>query len=167
LKIIVGVRQKSSNWSRTHFKTLLAMLTPVLLGIGPCGPIPGGPLEGKVNQTAIKDFRFVDNVNNCLLEVEPSDPHSVTVNCWSVGKQLYIGCKDCDGKTWSTILNQTPFARIKIGEALYRVKAYRLTDVGAIARAWNIRWSKYEANPDPEPVPKGYWLYHLGSKPTA
>lgn len=167
LKKMVQAKQKITSWGHAHFKALLALLTPVLLGIGPCGPIPGGALEGKAHETIVKDFRFVSNVENCVLEVDPSNPHSVTVNCWSVGKQLYIGCKDCEGKTWSTRLKQTNFARIKIGEELYRVKASRLSDEGAIARAWQIRWSKYEEDPIPKPVPEGYWLYHLGSKPVS
>ena len=118
-----------------------------------------------MNETVVKDFRFVNNINHCLLEAGLSDLHSVTVNCWAVGKQLYIGCKDCDGKTWSTRLNQTIFAKIKIGEKIYQVKAFRLSDAGAIARAWNIGWFKYEDDPIPEPAPAGYGLYHLGAKP--
>jgi len=154
------------HWSSNSLRASLALLIPVLFGFGPCGPIPGTALEGNLKPEVIKDFRFVDNVEHCALEVEPADPHSVTVNCWAVGKQLYVGCTDCEGKTWSGKINQNPIARIKIGEDIYRVKASRLSDTGAIERAWKIRWSKYEQEPTPEPVPGGYWLYHLGSKPS-
>jgi len=160
------VRSRASAFIRSRLRTLLALITPVLLGIGPCGPIPGTELDGNLKQELIKDFRFVDKVEHCQLQVMPSDPHSVTVNCWSVGKQLYVGCMDCEGKTWSSALKQDPVAKIKIGEDIYRVKASRLSDKGAIERAWKIRWSKYEQGTTPDPVPEGYWLFHLGSRPT-
>ncbi|MFN3237452.1 MAG: hypothetical protein ACE37D_10355 [Pseudomonadales bacterium] len=148
--------------TRQSLRAMAVMVIPVLFGFGPCGPIAGGALEGEVEQAVIKDFRFVQDVEHCALEVNQDKPHSVTVNCWAVGKQLFIGCQDCDGKTWSSAILDNPMARVKIGEKLYPVKATRMQDQGAIERAWRFRWEKYEEG-EPESVPAGYWLFHMGS----
>ena len=143
-------------------RTLLALLLPVLFGFGPCGPIAGGQLEGNLVEKKIDDFQFVDDVEHCALELNSADPHSVTVNCWTVGKQLFVGCKDCEGKKWSSMVSQNPLARIKIGEQIYPVKLKKMDDNFAIKRAWRHRWDKY-GDGDLGDLPEGYWLYHLGS----
>lgn len=141
----------------------LVVVLPVILGFGPCGPIAGGKLSEPEVTEPITDFRFVQNENRCALEVGGNDPHSVTVNCWAVGKQLFIGCQDCADKSWSSTIQQNPDARVRIGEFVYPVKATRMKDPVAIERAWNFRLQKYDDG-EPGPVPEGYWLYHMKSR---
>lgn len=150
-------------FERQRIRALVAILIPVLFGFGPCGPIAGGQLDGVVVTEKVKDFRFVQDVEQCALEVKNGDPHSVTVNCWVVGKQLYIGCKECAGKTWSEVITKNPNARVKIDGKLYPTLATRMQDPGAIQRAWRLSWEKYEEG-EPEPVPEGYWLFHMRSQ---
>ena len=145
-----------------RLRALAVMVLPVLLGFGPCGPIAGGQLEGQVMTEQVNDFRFVSEAEQCALEVMDEKAHSVTVNCWAVGKQLFVGCMDCDGKTWSEVISRQPQARIKINNKLYPVRATRMQDPGAIQRAWQYRWSKYEEG-EVAPLPEGYWLFHLRS----
>lgn len=145
------------------FRTWLIIVLPVLVGFGPCGPIPGGKLSEPEVTERISDFRFVQKENRCALEVTGKDAHSVTVNCWSVGKQLFIGCEDCEDKSWSEVIEQNPNARVRIGEFIYPVKATRMKDPVAIERAWNFRLQKYDDG-EPGPVPEGYWLYHMASR---
>jgi len=149
--------------NRNFLRALAVILLPVLFGFGPCGPIPGGELEGQVDNQKIDDFRFVQDAERCALEVSADKAHSVTVNCWAVGKQLYIGCQDCEGKKWSEMIQANPAARVRIGEKIYPVKATRMQDEGAIKRAWKFRWEKYGEG-ELGPVPEGYWLYHMGSR---
>ncbi len=150
--------------SRQTLRAMTVIILPVLLGFGPCGPISGGQLEGRVVTEKVSDFRFVQDVEHCALEVSAAneDAHSVTVNCWSVGKQLFIGCQDCEGKKWSGIIVVEPNARVRIDNKLYPVLATRMQDPGAIKRAWGYRWDKYEEG-ETEPVPEGYWLFHMRS----
>jgi len=143
-------------------RTVVVLLIPVLFGFGPCGPIAGTQVSGLLVEERISDFQFANAVEHCALEVNVADPHSVTVNCWTVGKQLFVGCKDCADKTWSNYIDSDPFARIKIGENLYPVKLTKMSDEVAIDRAWKIRWGKY-GDGEFGPRPEGYWLYHLGS----
>lgn len=148
--------------SRQTLRAITVLILPVLLGFGPCGPIPGGQLEGQVVTDEVGDFRFVRDVERCALEVTEQDAHSVTVNCWAVGKQLFIGCQDCDGKKWSEVIVENPNARVRIDTKLYPVVATRMQDQGAIKRAWGFRWEKYGEG-ELEPVPEGYWLFHMKS----
>lgn len=145
-------------------RAVIALLIPVLAGFGPCGPIAGTQISGVEVSEEVKDFRFVQDVGNCALEVGGDDPHSVTVYCWPVGQQLFVGCMDCEGKTWSTVIDDNPVARMQIGEKVYRVKATKINDDFVVKRAWGYRWDKYEKG-DAEPVPEGFWLYHMGSNP--
>jgi hypothetical protein len=149
----------------THQKlrALIVLVLPVIFGFGPCGPIAGGQLSDPEVKERITDFRFVQDEDRCAIEVTSDKPHSVTVNCWAVGKQLFIGCQDCEGKTWSEAIEANPMARVRIGQQLYPVKATRMQDPVAIERAWNFRLQKYDEG-EPGPVPEGYWLYHMGSK---
>lgn len=148
--------------TRQALRAITVLILPVLFGFGPCGPISGTDLEGQVVTKQISDFQFVSNVEHCALEVSDGKAHSVTVNCWSVGKQLFIGCQDCDGKKWSSIIQSSPSARVKIDSKVYPVIATRMQDTGAIKRAWGYRWEKYEEG-ELEPVPVGYWLFHMRS----
>lgn len=152
--------------NRNFLRALSVIVIPVLFGFGPCGPIAGGELDGPVERQKIDDFRFVQDVERCALEVRDEKAHSVTVNCWAVGNQLFIGCQDCAGKTWSDIILANPSARVRIGEKIYPVKATRMQDDGAIKRAWKFRWEKYGES-ELGPVPEGYWLFHMGSRGSA
>jgi len=152
------MKMKGFKWLRT----ITVLVIPVLFGFGPCGPIAGTQVSGHLVEGRITDFQFVNQVDHCTLEVNAVKPHSVTVNCWSVGNQLFVGCKDCDGKTWSKYISSDPFARIKIGENLYPVKLTKMSDNIAIERAWKFSWEKY-GDGEIDPIPDGYWLYHLGS----
>lgn len=143
-------------------RTATILVIPVLFGFGPCGPIAGTQVSGELVKDRISDFQFVNDVEQCILEVNTVKPHSVTVNCWTVGKQLFVGCKDCESKTWSKYVSNDPLAKIKIAEKLYPVKLTKMSDEFAIERAWKIRWRKYGEG-EIEPRPEGYWLYHLGS----
>tara|TARA_R110002072_G_scaffold56097_12_gene145616 strand:- start:5451 stop:5906 length:456 start_codon:yes stop_codon:yes gene_type:complete len=149
----------------THHKlrALIVLVLPVIFGFGPCGPIAGGQLSDPEVSGRITDFRFVQDENRCALEVTGDKVHSVTVNCWAVGKQLFIGCQDCAGKTWSSVIETNPLARVRIGPKVYPVKATRMHDPVAIERAWRFRLQKYDEG-EPGPVPEGYWLFHMGSR---
>ena len=151
--------KKNYKWIRT----VLVLVIPVLFGFGPCGPLAGGKLSGSVIAEKIDDFKFVKGVDTCALEVNAAEPHSVTVNCWAVGKQLFVGCKDCEGKEWSSFVTESPMGRIKIDDAIYPVKLTKMRDQVAIERAWKYRWEKYGEG-ELEEMSAGYWLYHLGSR---
>ncbi|MFT4800043.1 MAG: hypothetical protein ACI9W1_003484 [Candidatus Azotimanducaceae bacterium] len=150
--------------NRHKLRALIILTLPVIFGFGPCGPIAGGKLSEPVVTEKVTDFRFVQDADRCAVEVSSDKPHSVTVNCWAVGNQLYIGCRDCEEKKWSRVIDSNPLVRVRIAESIYPVKATRLLDPVAIERAWNFRLEKYVED-EAVPVPEGYWLFHMGSRP--
>lgn len=157
---VAGWRARAT---RSRARALIVLLVPVVFGFGPCGPIAGTALTGPQSADKIRDWQFAADVDQCALEVRPEDPHSVTVNCWLVGGQLYVGCSECPGKTWSAAITLNSGARIQIGDNVYPVKATRLTDQVAAERAWAFRSEKYEAG-EVGGLPADFWLFHLRSR---
>lgn len=144
--------------------TVLLTVAPiVVLGIGPWDRIPGGILAGEKVNKPIEDWSFVADHNRCALEVRPEYPHSITVNCWNVGKQLYIGCRRCESKQWSSIILQNPQARVKIGDKVYPVLAKRIESKADMTIPWETLWKKYGKKEPVDPVPEGYWLFQFSS----
>ena len=157
--------------SLKHYRALLVLTFPVLLGIGPCssGPVwlerlPGGVLTGEFVSAPVDDWTFVQDAGLCQLEARPSFPHSVTLNCFASNGELYIGCMACEGKMWSTYVSSDPNARVKIGGKIYAVTMHRLTDQEEIRVPWLSRWQKLRGNSDAPAVPPGYWLFHVTSR---
>ena len=140
----------------------LATLALTTLGLGPCGPIPGGGLAGEDFGEPVKDWTFVNDVPRCAVEVRPADPHSVTVNCMSWEQRLFVSCSFCEGKTWSGIALDQPEGRIRIGERVYPVRLSRVDDAALLDAVWRARASKLEAEPSPRP--DGWWTFELRSR---
>ena len=149
--------------SRSIFAVLgwlaLALAT---VGIGPCGPIPGGGLGGSEFGEPVKDWTFVNDVPRCAVEVRPADPHSVTVNCMSWEQRLFVSCSSCEGKTWSAIALAEPEARIRIGSRIYPVELERVEGAARLDAVWRARGAKL--GNEPEPRPDGWWTFELRSR---
>ena len=99
----------------------LMVAAALLMGIGPFDRLPGARLVGGLVDGPIASWRFVEKAGQCQLETRPQYPHSVTVNCWHLDGQLYIGCMNCQGKVWSHYVAQTKLARVKIASLVYPV----------------------------------------------
>ncbi len=154
-----------------RLRVVLIMILPVLLGVGPCtgGPrmiaaVPGGVLTGQVATRPVTDFSFVADAGLCALETRPDFPHSVTVNCFNDGPDLYVGCMGCEDKVWSTYVANDSSARIRIADTVYAVTMNRITDPEEMAGPWLSRWQKARGNTDAPRIPEGYWLYRLTSR---
>ena len=157
--------------SAKRFRALLVLALPVLLGIGPCsaGPgwlerMPGGVLNGEVVTAPVADWSFAQEAGLCQLEVRPSFPHSVTLNCFALNGQLYIGCMACEGKMWSTYVGSDPSARVRISGKVYAVTLNRISHPDEMWVPWLSRWQKLRGNSDAPEIPAGYWLYHVTSR---
>lgn len=147
-----------------RFSLLLVLVLPLLWGIGPWDRLPGGVLNGTAVSVAVEDWSFVSQARHCEVETRPEYPHSVTVNCWHVQGQLYIGCMNCDGKVWSSYLSQGKAVRVRIGQRIFPVSMDRVIDDEEMARSWQARWKKMgRAGPVPE-SPGHYWLYRVSSR---
>ena len=140
------------------------LLVPFLTGLGPWERTPGGKLLGQVHTEQVSDWSFVSDAKRCAVETRPQFPHSVTVNCWSLDGQLYIGCMNCQGKTWSRYLLAEPNVRVRVLDRIYPVVFTRVKDQEEMLEAWRARWMAMQ-RPEPVPeVPGHYYLFSVSSR---
>ncbi len=147
---------------RRHLLALLGFVG-ASLGIGPCGPIPGGALSGNEVARPMVDWSFVNEVPRCAVEVKPGSPHSVTVNCMSWRGELFVSCSDCDGKRWSGYALDDPAGRIRIGKDVYSVTLERVEDPARLDAVWRARAAKLGKD-ERSPRPEKWWTFHLRSR---
>ena len=132
------------------------------VGLGPCGPIAGGALTGSEFSEAVDDWSFANDAEQCAVEVRPSDPHSVTVNCMSWERRLFVSCSDCDGKTWSAVAVADPNGRIRIAERIYPVHLTHVEESNLLDAVWRARAGKL--GEDESARPAGWWTFELRSR---
>lgn len=151
-------------WTKVAGAMGMVCLWVLLTGLGPWERTPGGKLLGEEQTKPVSDWSFVQTVSNCAVETRPQYPHSVTVNCWDLKGQLYIGCMNCAEKVWSRYLAEEPHVRVRVGQAIYPVHFEAVLDDEEMALAWQARWKKM-ARPDPAPgVPDHYRLFRVSSR---
>ena len=139
------------------------LMVPFLTGLGPWERTRGVSF-GLVHTEQVVTQSFVSDAKRCAVETRPQFPHSVTVNCWSLEGQLYIGCMNCEGKTWSTILLEEPNVRVRVLDTIYPVVFSRVKDQEEMLAAWRARWTAMR-RPEPVPeVPGHYYLFRLSSR---
>ena len=164
------VGQGSDRWQYFLFADALMikklgfvlLMVPFLTGLGPWERTPGGKLLGEVHTEQVSDWSFVSDAKRCAVETRPQFPHSVTVNCWSLDGQLYIGCMNCQGKTWSRYLLAEPNVRVRVLDTIYPVVFLRVKDQEEMLEAWRARWMAMQ-RPEPVPeVPDHYYLSGIG-----
>ena len=142
----------------------LVVVATLLMGMGPLDRLPGARLVGPVVDGSVDSWRFVEKAGQCQLETRPQYPHSVTVNCWHLDGQLYIGCMRCQGKVWSRYAVETKLARVKIASQVYRVTLERTTDSQEMTLSWAARWDQLGRARPVGSVPEHYWLYRVTSR---
>ena len=143
---------------------IVLLMVPFLTGLGPWERTPGGKLLGQVHTEQVGDWSFVSDAKRCAVETRPQFPHSVTVNCWSLEGQLYIGCMNCEGKTWSRYLLEEPNVRVSVLDTIYPVVFTRVKDQEEMLAAWRARWIAMQ-RPEPVPeVPGHYYLFSVSSR---
>lgn len=150
--------------ARFPFRTLALLgCTMLLLGAGPCGPIPGGQLSGEEVQGRIADWSFVNEVPRCAVEVRPNSPRSVTTNCMAWQGRLFVSCSKCAKKQWAEMAIDNPAGRIQIGEQLFPVSLSRVKSPAALDSVWMSRANKLGSN-EMEPRPDDWWTFELTSR---
>ena len=140
----------------------LGLAVLLLLGIGPCGRLPGGKLLGDEDPSSIADWSFVNEAGLCALEVNPAGPHSVTVNCMAWQGRLFVSCSRCQGKTWSTFAQQDPRGRIKIAQQVHPVLMARVQAPDLLDAVWRARAAKLGTAPGSRP--DHWWSFELSSR---
>ena len=94
-----------------------------------CGVISGGKLYGPVSKTAHGDWSFVPEDSLCMLEIEPSNPRSITVGCYPHEGRLYIhshrwaSTPRLFGESWVSTVSRNPEVRVSLLGKIYELQA--------------------------------------------
>lgn len=118
----------------------------ILAGCGPLGPVPGNAIDGQ-SIPAPQGWASSNAVDVITLETNPAEPYSVNIWGVEVDPFLYIGASDPDS-SWAQNMAQDERVRVRIGSAVYDLKAVRVDDPATqeVVRQAFIR--KYEMDPD-------------------
>lgn len=153
---------------RRRWCALIASVAAVfLLGMGPCGPIPGGRLPGADEAAPPADWSVANEVPRCAVEVRPESPHSVTVNCMSWEGRLFVSCSECGLKQWSSYATDDARGRVRIGDRVYPVSLARVVDEAELDSVWQARARKLDgpdADADAGPRPAEWWTFELTAR---
>lgn len=119
-------------------------------------PTASGELEGTVTP-APASWTNVAQQEIIQLETQPAEPYSV--NLWVIGEseRLYVFAGD-NYTTWVEHIDADPRVRIKMGGAIYLLRATRVTDAQEFewfAQAWD---KKYGHRPVNEKVGETYLM---------
>ncbi len=125
---------------------LLAMLIAVA-GCAEYLPFAGGRLEGEVMPPPA-DWTELASAKVVQLETNPADPYSV--NLWAIGDgpRLYVHA-GANRTTWVEHIDADPDVRVKIGPAIYELRAERVTDAAEFRRfadAWEAKYGNQPRN---------------------
>lgn len=124
----------------------------MLVALAACGPIPGGRLSGETTpapsdwSAAVPDKRF------CEIEARPADPRSIQLECFRWEGGLYVNSHRWalaswwPVTSWAAVWLDHPDVRVRVGEAIYDLRAVRITD--ATERAAVLKHRGYDPVPD-------------------
>ncbi len=140
----------------------------------PCDGFPGFILLGEVQREPVTDWRFVNDVPLCQIQIVAYGfPHAVNLNCMSTedGK-LFLSCGACSNKFWAAHVKPNGRGRLRLNGRVYPVIVNRALDVQVLDRVWATRVSKLQMygggpnNPIPPPDakrPPTWWTFELQS----
>jgi hypothetical protein len=135
-----------------------------LLAAGCNGPLPfmsGGRLAGE-EQSAPSEWTLAEDFGVVQLETRPEDPYSVNIAYTLLEGRLYINAGDTETE-WVKNMEVNPLVRLRISEALYALRAERVTDPGEVStfgKAW-VSHSMFHRDPDELDE---VWIYRLAGR---
>ena len=140
-----------------HRTTALAVL---LLTLSACGYVPfsGGELNGTLTPHP-GDWTEAASPDIIELETNPQDPYSVKLLVIGAGENLYVHA-GANRATWVEHMEQDPNVRLKIGDALYELRAERVTEQAEFDAFAAVYEGKYGNEPRNGNVDEAY-LFRL------
>jgi hypothetical protein len=139
-------------------KAALALLA-LLLAAG-CGPVPGGSLKGTLAPVPADWTSALEGDRAfCGVESRPADPHSIQLECFLYERALHAQSHRWalahwwPVTSWAEILIEHPEVKVRIGDALYELRALQVTDPAQ--REAILRLRGYQ------PVPEGIAVFRF------
>jgi hypothetical protein len=128
---------------------------------GPFAVIPGGRLDGDV-QSVPSDWSFAGDYGTIQLETQPEEPYSVNIAYTVIAGRVYINAGDTETQ-WVKNIATNPQVRMRMNDALYELRAERVSDAAEIA-AFGKAWTDQSTfRRDPTKLDE-VWIYRLTSR---
>ena len=124
----------------------------VLVGLAACGPIPGGKLSGATTSAPTDWSAAVPDKRFCEIEARPADPHSIQLECFRWEGGLYVNSHRWalaswwPVTSWAAVWLDRPDVRVRVGDAIYELRAVRITD--AAERTAVLKHRGYDPPPE-------------------
>ena len=123
----------------------------VIMACGPIVMIPGGELSGTPTPVP-ESWEFTNEVDTIQVETRPEDPYSV--NAWMVvyDGSPYVVAGEGLETTWARYLVEDPRLRLRVGDALYELRAVEANDEATRDGFLEAARIKYDFDPADRPV---------------
>ncbi|MGE4054108.1 MAG: hypothetical protein AB7F99_04860 [Vicinamibacterales bacterium] len=140
----------------------------------PCDQTPGLVLRGEVEETPVTDWRFVNDIPLCQIQIYAGFvPLALNLNCMASPQgELFLSCGGCADKFWGQQVGQNEQGRLRLNGRVYPVVLNRVQDEAMLDRAWAARVKKLQVHGEPPfnpapppdaPRPEGWGSFHLRS----
>jgi hypothetical protein len=140
-----------------------ALALAVALALAGCGPVPGGSLSGRAaTAPASWASELPGGRRICEIEARPEKPYSIQVECFLFQDALYVQSHRWalaswwPVESWAAVLIAHPDVRVRLGDALFELRAQRIADEEQ--RTSVLRFRGYE------PVPPGIVVFRLAPR---
>ena len=155
----MSLRSFGMLWLRS-LVLLFLLLVVVLAGAcnGPVGLMSGGKLEGEA-QPVPENWAFLGESGQMQLETKPGAPYSVNVNYTILDGTMYVNAGDTE-TVWVKNIAANPAVRLRIGDAIYELRAERVTDPAEIARFGKVWTAQSMFLRDPSQFEE-VWVYRV------
>lgn len=153
-------RSRSASRSGLGLMCILQVLLAISCN-GPTGLMAGGGIDGEA-RPAPSDWAFAGDAGLAVLETKPEEPYSVNLAYTVFDGVLYVNAGGTETQ-WVKNMESDPRVRLRIEDAIYELRAERVTDraeIEAFAKAW-LDQSFFRRDP------LGYdevWIYRLGAR---
>ena len=131
-----------------------------------CGPVPGGALSGSVQPLPTSWSTLLDDGHAfCEIESRPQDPHSIQLDCFEYQGALFVQSHRWalvpwwPVDSWAAIWIEEPAVRVRIGTALFELRAEQVIDSGLRDAVLQLRGY--------DPVPDGIALFRFAPRTSA
>jgi hypothetical protein len=149
--------------------SLSLVVSVLLMGCGPIGPLSGGRLSGEIGPPDVTDWSAHADDDTLHLETNPEDPHSVNTWFVAMGPKLYVptsmilGPKDPTERTWVRNVEADPNVRLRIGGIVYDRVAIRIRvqEGSEYERARGALETKYDLDPNERDSEREIWIFRM------
>jgi hypothetical protein len=136
-----------------------SLLLLALLGCEPMGPLSGHGLSGTATPPP-DDWSSVGAIETVQLQTRPADPYSVNIWGVAIGPDYYVASGRGENSSWVHHIAADPAVTLRIGEALYSLRAVRVTDPAELARVKAAYAAKYDMQAQ-DSDPDQAWVFRL------